>query len=175
MTPPDSGFAQLSHRAQVLRLRWLARAALEHYDLEVRRLALLRHSYNTIFRVWAADGQRYVLRVNLPGVRRLEQIRAEMAWLAALRRNTGLQVPRPMPNRSGELVTTAHAPGVPEPRHCALFGWLSGSRPKTSSSSGRSPPSPARPLLRAAGWPCSTSTTARWASPCRTSGSRCTT
>lgn len=126
MTPPDSGFARLSHRAQVLRLRRLARAALEHYDLEVRRLALLQHSYNTIFRVWAADGQRYVLRVNLPGVRRLEQIRAEMAWLAALRRDTGLQVPRPVPNRSGELVTTAHAPGVPEPRHCALFGWLSG-------------------------------------------------
>lgn len=121
----SSDFASLSARAQALRLRRLALAALEHYDLQAHRVRLLSHSYNTLFRVDTLR-RRYVLRINLPGVRGLGQIEAEMAWLAALRRDTDLSVPLPLANRSGKLVTTVSAPDVPEPRHCAVFSWLEG-------------------------------------------------
>lgn len=120
-----SDFANLSARTQAMRLRRLALAALEHYDLGVTRVRLLSHSYNTLFWVDTQEG-RYVLRVNLPGVRDLGQIRAEMAWLAALGSDTDLKVPRPLANQSGQLVTTVSQPGVPQPRHCAVFSWLEG-------------------------------------------------
>lgn len=118
-------FYRSSARAQALRLRKLAQEALRHYDLEVSRLQLLSHLYNTMFQADTAFG-RYVLRINLPGIRSLEQIRAEMAWLAALRHDTDLPVPQPLANRQGELVTTVQVPEVPEARHCAIFSWLPG-------------------------------------------------
>jgi Ser/Thr protein kinase RdoA (MazF antagonist) len=53
-------------------------------------------------------------------------VRSEMAWLAALRRDTALGVPEPVPARDGSLVVVAAIEGVPEPRFCALFRWLEG-------------------------------------------------
>ena len=49
-----------------------------------------------------------------------------MAWLAALSRDTDLGVPHPVPAHDGSLVTTVQVPGVPEPRHCAVFSWVRG-------------------------------------------------
>ncbi|MCB9135788.1 MAG: phosphotransferase [Anaerolineales bacterium] len=119
-------FSTLSHRGQVRRLRTLALRALAQYPLDLRRVRLIQYAYNAIFRVDTVDGQKYVIRINLPNARSLAQIQAEMAWLAALGRDTSLKVPIPLPNRDGELVTTANAPGIPEPRHCAVFSWVPG-------------------------------------------------
>jgi Ser/Thr protein kinase RdoA (MazF antagonist) len=112
-------------------LRRLAQAALADYDLNPGRLGLLKHGHNTTFRLDGAEraeagGPRYVLRVNRPGWRTLPQIRSEMAWLEALQRDTALGVPRPVPNRAGEMVTTAAARGVPQERHCVLLRWVEG-------------------------------------------------
>lgn len=123
MTSAD--FANLSARTQIMRLCKLAREALRHYDLQPERIQLLSHSFNTIFQV-KTSSERYVLRVNIPNIREVGQIRAEMAWLAALHRDTDLPLPRPLANRKGALVTTVSIPGVPEARHCAIFGWLPG-------------------------------------------------
>jgi Ser/Thr protein kinase RdoA (MazF antagonist) len=79
---------------------------------------------NATFRVEAPDG-RCVLRVQA-GARRAEEVRSEMQWLAALRRDTSLSVPEPVPTRDGELLTVATVEGVPEPRICALFRWVPG-------------------------------------------------
>jgi Ser/Thr protein kinase RdoA (MazF antagonist) len=121
-------FQELSNRGQALRLRRLAVAALESYDLQVKRVRLITNDLNGIFRLDTAGGAKYVLRVSIPGDlgHTLPQIRSEMAWLAALSRDTGLGVPHPLPARDGSLVTTAQVPGVPEPRHCAVFSWLPG-------------------------------------------------
>jgi Ser/Thr protein kinase RdoA (MazF antagonist) len=121
-------FHELSNRGQALRLRRMVLAALEDYDLEVDRVRLITNDMNGIFRVDTKRGRRYVLRVSIPGDagHTLSQIRSEMAWLAALARDTDLGVPYPQPARDGSLVTTAQVPGVPEPRHCAVFGWLPG-------------------------------------------------
>jgi len=119
-------FAQLTHRGQARRLRVLAQAILRHYPLQVKRVRLLAYHFNAIFRVDSEDGDKFVLRINIPGGRTLGEIRSEMAWLAALRRETDLVVPEPLPSREGSLVTTVETPGVPEPRHCVIFGWVAG-------------------------------------------------
>ncbi|MBN1148928.1 MAG: hypothetical protein JXA78_16830 [Anaerolineales bacterium] len=76
-------FHQLTSRGRALRLRRLALAALREYDLQVRRLRTITIETNGVFRVDAANGRKYVLRVTDPsGCHDLDEIRAEMAWRA---------------------------------------------------------------------------------------------
>jgi Ser/Thr protein kinase RdoA (MazF antagonist) len=121
-------FYELTNRGRALRLRRMALVALERYDLAVERVRLIDNDLNGIFRVDTAGGRKYVLRVCLPepGGHSLEEIRSEAMWLAALRRDTGLGVPRPLAARDGAFVTTVEVDGVPEPRHCAVFSWVPG-------------------------------------------------
>jgi Ser/Thr protein kinase RdoA (MazF antagonist) len=92
------------------------------------RLTLLAHQFNTTFRVDTDAGQRYVLRVHSGSARTAESVGAELAWLAALRRDTDLEVPTPIPTNDGPLLTVASSPGVPTPHICVLFRWLDGRR-----------------------------------------------
>ena len=116
----------LSHRAQVGRLKRLAAAALAEYDLPGARLAPLVHAFNTTFQVTDARGNRYALRITRPGKSTVAEVQSELAWLVALHRDADLVVPDPVPTRGGALLTVAGAPGVPEPRICALFRWVPG-------------------------------------------------
>ena len=118
-------FEQLSHRGQIMRLRVLAEEALAQYGIDVQDFQLLAHLENTTFRVVTNDN-KYVLRINRPYHRTAEQIRSEAHWLAAIRRDTDLVVPHPVPNSKGEVVSRAGAPGVPEERCCVLFEWVEG-------------------------------------------------
>ena len=124
-------FASIGFRGQVSRLERLARVALRQFDLPPADLKLLAHMQNTTFRVTAGD-LRYVLRIHPPGddpgdlARNMANVRSEMDWLAALRRDTSLIVPEPVPARDGSLVTVAATAGVPEPRMCVLMHWVEG-------------------------------------------------
>jgi Ser/Thr protein kinase RdoA (MazF antagonist) len=120
-------YATLTERGQARRLRLLAMNALTGYDLDVARLRLVTNDMNGIFRVDTRTGERWILRVTLPeGGHRLDHVAAEMDWLAALARDTALSVPRPFRARNGAFVVEAAAPGVPEPRLCAIFSWVPG-------------------------------------------------
>src|SRR5438046_90382 len=91
-------FASLSHRAQVCRMTELARTALAAYPLSGLRLRLQAHRFNTTFRVFAPGGDQYLLRIPRPSQISFEEARSELLWLAALRKETPLQVPEPVPN-----------------------------------------------------------------------------
>ncbi|MEU4523349.1 phosphotransferase [Amycolatopsis sp. NPDC024027] len=119
-------FAELDRAGRTRRLRRLAEAALTAYAVPVARLTPLAHGQNTAFRVDGADGHRYVLRVQRPDGPGVAQVRAEMAWLAKLRRETDLVVPQPVPTRARDLVTVVADPAVPEPRTCVLCHWVEG-------------------------------------------------
>lgn len=118
-------FATLTAGGQCRRLHALARQALDAYDLTAAHSAPLAVHSNTLFKVTAAEGV-FVLRVSVPNERTQLEIESELAWIAALRRDTALAVPEAIPTRSGATVVTAAAPGVPEPRHCVLFRWMAG-------------------------------------------------
>lgn len=115
----------LTRRGQLARLRRLGRTALAAYGLADARLTLLRHEYNTTFRV-EAGGESYVLRINRPQVHTAQTIDSEMTWLRALRRDTDLGVPEPVSSRDGSFVVVASDAGVPEPHACVLLRWLEG-------------------------------------------------
>ena len=115
----------LSHGGQFRRVRRLAEAALDHYDLGPVELRPLVHIENTTFRVDGSDA-RYALRVHRPGYRSLPEIRSELMWLDALSRETDIVVPQPIATRDGEMVTTVSVPLVPEARHVVLLHWVEG-------------------------------------------------
>lgn len=121
-------YYDLTNRGRARRLRQLAIAALADYDLDVKSVRLITNAFNGIFRVDAEDGHKYVLRVCRPDETEngLLQLRSEMIWLAALRRDTDLQVPEPLVTRRGEYVSTTQVDCVPEARHCVIFSWLPG-------------------------------------------------
>lgn len=120
-------FSSLTERGQALRLRQLALNAITRYDLDVSRVRLITNDMNGIFRVDTTDGQKFVLRVTMPECgHTLDHVTAEMDWLAALARDTDLSVPQPIPAKNGGLVVEAGASGVPEPRLCVIFSWVSG-------------------------------------------------
>ncbi|MBI9046079.1 MAG: phosphotransferase [Anaerolineaceae bacterium] len=119
-------FEELTALGQVRRLNKMAQMAIKQYDLEVRKISSLWQLFNALFRVDTLDGRKYVLRINLPNLRSLPEIRSEMTWLAALHRDSDLLVPEPLQARNGELVTTIKMQGIPQSRHCAVFSWLPG-------------------------------------------------
>jgi Ser/Thr protein kinase RdoA (MazF antagonist) len=119
-------FADLSNRAQVGRLRLTALAALRQYPLEVSRLSLLNHGFNTTFRVDTTDGQKFALRLNVNSRRSSQQLRAETAWLEALSRDTALRVPTPQRARDGGLTTMVYSSDLDRDLPATLFSWLPG-------------------------------------------------
>ena len=119
-------YAQLSARAQVLRLRATAFAALQAFPLEVRRLRVLYHGYNTTFRVEAVDGRRFALRLAVTTRKTPADLTAEMAWLDALHASTDLRLPVPQHTRTGGLFTEVWCEPVGRTIPAALFAWLPG-------------------------------------------------
>jgi Ser/Thr protein kinase RdoA (MazF antagonist) len=120
-------YNELTERGRARRLRQLALAALKQYDLDIARLSLITNSSNGIFRVDTRNGQKWILRITLPeGGHNHAHVDAEMDWLAAISRDTGLSVPRPLAARDGSLVVEAGADGVPQRRMCAIFSWVPG-------------------------------------------------
>jgi Ser/Thr protein kinase RdoA (MazF antagonist) len=119
-------FASLSQRGQLARLRRLGRTALESYGLEGAVLTPLGYAENATFKVAGPDRAMYVLRVSRPGVHTVGTIASEMAWLEALRRDTGLGVPEPVAAHDGSLVVSASDAAVPERRLCVVLRWFDG-------------------------------------------------
>ncbi|HTD50708.1 MAG TPA: aminoglycoside phosphotransferase, partial [Acidimicrobiia bacterium] len=117
----------LTRRGQLGRLRAVALDVLRHYDVDVARCSFVAQAFNTVFRVDAADGSTYALRVS-PRMRIHADgcELAEAAWLSALRVDAGLAVPQVMRTRQGSVVEFGAAAGVPDPRSCVLFGWMAG-------------------------------------------------
>lgn len=124
----DRDFYELTPAGRARRMRRAAAAALDAYDLDVAELRLVTNEMNGIFRVDAADGERFMLRVSRGGNigHSTTQVRSETEWLAALARDTRIGVPVPVPNAAGDLVTSVEVPGVPGARDCVLFRWLPG-------------------------------------------------
>jgi len=120
-------FSELTQVGQARRLRPLAVQALRAYDLAWTQLRLLSNEWNCTFRVDTPTGPRAlrVMRRDTPTAR--TKVHSEAEFVAALAAATDVAPPRAIPNRAGELFTIASADGIPEPRACVLFEWLSGS------------------------------------------------
>jgi Ser/Thr protein kinase RdoA (MazF antagonist) len=119
-------YTDLSEAGRLRRLAAMARSALHHYDLDRPDAAFHAFETNLLYRVTSASGERFVLRLAVPGWRTLTDHRSEAAWLDALAGDTGVGVPRIVPSRSGELVLQLGSPDVPGTWNAMLMTWLPG-------------------------------------------------
>jgi Ser/Thr protein kinase RdoA (MazF antagonist) len=111
-------------------LQDLARAALDQQGIAVRRLCWMGQHDNHLFRCDTAGGERLVVRVCPPGGRSDAELDAELAWLAALARDTSLTVPL------ARFSTRTATPELPDGARCIAFTWVQG-RPCGSRPSRR--------------------------------------
>ena len=102
----------------------LARLALPHGGLDDANLEVIKHRENTVFKVTADDGSRFVLRVHRAGYHSDAALRSELTWMRALR-DFGISVPAVVPAKNGDLFVWV---GEDEdPRQCDLLDWIEGS------------------------------------------------
>lgn len=105
---------------------------LEQWQLSgATRLSLLCISENATFR--ADDPARdrpLVIRVHRPGYHSINEIKSELDWITALRAQSVLYTPRPVPTRSGKLIAAFDHDGAT--RQVVAFEFADGGEPDAS-------------------------------------------
>jgi len=108
---PEEGYASLTSDEQVTLLRSVARTGSARFGLDVETIELVRHEFNTTFRVADTAGRVTAVRVNTNSVSTPEHVIAQHAWMRALAAETPLRLPIPLRTVAGEdlaLVPTPH-------------------------------------------------------------------
>jgi Ser/Thr protein kinase RdoA (MazF antagonist) len=119
-------YGDLSAAGRLRRLRSLALAAIARYDLRDPEVYYHGFDTNLLYRVTAASGERFMLRLAYPGWRAFEDLLSEVLWLNALRRDTSVLAPRILPAQSGEYVIPMGGPGIPHIWNATLMSWVPG-------------------------------------------------
>ena len=95
---------------------------------------LINHSENHTFLIETPDHGSFTLRVHRTGYQSRGSIESELAWLMALRRDTDMPIPQPVPGRDGALLQR-FSTGDRE-LLAVLFRFLPGSEPSPESNLG---------------------------------------
>lgn len=94
----------------------------------VRDARLVNHSENQTFSIDTAAGEPFMLRVHRPEYQTEISINSELAWLAALSRDTDLPISEPLPGGDGKLLQH-FVTRSGESRRGVLFRFIPGREP----------------------------------------------
>jgi Ser/Thr protein kinase RdoA (MazF antagonist) len=119
-------FASLTRIGKVRRVRQLAAAALNEYDIRVNSMRIHTFATNLLYRVRSDRGERFILRMAYPGWRTLEDLLAEAAWLDALHKDTDIGAPLVIRSSNGDSVLPMNGLGVPDTWYATLMTWVDG-------------------------------------------------
>jgi Ser/Thr protein kinase RdoA (MazF antagonist) len=113
------------------RLEPVARRALADFGLPLdSALTLVNVSENATYAIDDPEtGRRSALRLHRRGYHDEVAIESELAWLEAIRSDTGLRTPRVLSTRDGRQVLSVFEDGIAEPRYAVRFEWLPGAEP----------------------------------------------
>jgi Ser/Thr protein kinase RdoA (MazF antagonist) len=99
-------------------------------------ICLLNVSENATFALTdPATRRNLILRVHRVGYSSADEIRSELAWINALRRDGTIQTAAPIPGVGGELVHTLQSPSGRPDRHAVAFERLPGKEPQPDADS----------------------------------------
>lgn len=119
-------FADLTIEQQVETMLPLAGQIIDGFDLGECELESINHEFNSTFKVTAANGERFALRINVNSQRTLPNLKAEIFWVEQLAVVEGLTVPTPVKNRAGEYISKVWHPMLERDLLAVLFTWLEG-------------------------------------------------
>jgi Ser/Thr protein kinase RdoA (MazF antagonist) len=120
-------------------LHHMVAGSLERWGLSPQTvISLLNLSENATFVLSGPQGpQDLVLRVHRIGYSSAEEIRSELAWINALRRDGVIDTASPLPGIDGELVQTLTSPSGRPSRHAVAFERLPGKEPEAGADAAR--------------------------------------
>lgn len=123
--------APLSHDDLLARLGRLAHQAIALYDLSPRSTAtMINLSENATYRIDDPEsGGKTILRIHRVGYHSEQAIRSELQWMAALRRDAGMETPEAMAARDGTVIQTLISPELAAPRHAVMSKYMTGREP----------------------------------------------
>lgn len=119
-------FADLTVEQQVETMLPLARQIVDDYGLGECELESINHEFNSTFKVTAASGERFALRINVNSQRTLANLKAEIFWVEQLAGEPKINVPRPVKNSGGEYISKAWHPMLERELFAVMFTWLEG-------------------------------------------------
>jgi Ser/Thr protein kinase RdoA (MazF antagonist) len=113
-------------------LEAMVRAGLGRWGMAAdSAITLLNVSENATWRLdEPRTGRKIVLRVHRVGYHEPDEIRAELAWIGALRDEAVVATPEPLPARDGELVQTLASPSGRPARQVVAFAFEEGREPE---------------------------------------------
>ncbi len=129
-------FDQLNRDDQLELIERVAKKALQQWDLsENIKLKLLSLSENATYRVDSESMDKpVVLRVHRPGYHARNAVRTELAWMAALQKETGILTPQAIPTANGDYVVEVEDDHpLMEARFVDLFEFIEGKEPDEQS------------------------------------------
>jgi Ser/Thr protein kinase RdoA (MazF antagonist) len=121
----------LSHDDLLARLGRLAQQAIGLYDLSQRSTAtMINLSENATYRIDDPEsGGKTILRIHRVGYHSYAAINSELQWMAALRRDAGLETPEAIAARDGTVIQTLASPELKDPRHAVMSRFMTGREP----------------------------------------------
>ena len=123
-------FDLLPHTEQLQILLEVAQAAAAQYELPKPLIVkLINLSENATYKIEAADGQRWALRIHRDGYHSKTAIESELAWLIALRKAGVVMTPKPVKGLDGEIIQMVGHAKLETPRHVVLSDWETGAEP----------------------------------------------
>ncbi|WP_161958478.1 phosphotransferase enzyme family protein [Ornithinimicrobium cavernae] len=116
----------LSDEEQAEALRPVALGAAADFGLEVHRLELTLHAYNTTYAVETVDGQRFALRVNTNSTSPPEEVVAQQAWQLAIAEQTPVRVATPLRTTDGRWCAVVDSDALGREVLVTCASWLDG-------------------------------------------------
>ncbi|KAA6430134.1 phosphotransferase [Agrococcus sediminis] len=124
--PMADRYDERDEAEQVEALRPIALRAAEAFGLDVARMEVVLHAYNTTFAVDDAGGRRFAVRVGTNSGSTPANAIAQQAWVRAIAEQTDVVVPVPLRTRDGAWFVESDAQVLGRPVLVTIASWLEG-------------------------------------------------
>jgi Ser/Thr protein kinase RdoA (MazF antagonist) len=119
-------FGELSHQEQSVHITEMAREVLTAYPFQVESLEVINFEFNATFRVVTTIQETFALRVNVNSERTFAHLQAEIALVSFLNQAKVVNLPHPIPTKSGKFAQTIFSPLMKKDLGVVLYSWLDG-------------------------------------------------
>ncbi len=119
-------YEELGEAEQVAALRPIALRGAAAFGLDVERIELVLHAFNTTFAIDAEDGRRFALRVGTNSLSTPAHAVAQQAWVRAIADETDVDVPEPLRAQDGRWFVEVDAPALDRRLLVTVASWLEG-------------------------------------------------
>lgn len=119
-------YTELSQEGQIQLLSEVVPKFLAQYQLDQATFQNVNHGFNSSFKVAAANGQNYALRVNTNSKKNESQVEAEVQLLELIANNQVIKSPVPVRTTSGQAYSKVYVDFLGREVTAVLNSWIEG-------------------------------------------------